>query len=290
MAPVLTAGGLTPAEPDRWSRWLLERRGGRLDRLPAIRDRVLALAEPLEGATLLDVGTGDGLIGLAALERVGPAGRVVFSDVSPALLEHTRGLAHGPRASFVVTRAEDLAGIADASVDVVTTRSVLIYVDDKAAAFRAMRRVLRPGGRIALFEPINRLMFPEPPGRFWGYDVSAAADLVARLATAYAREARPAMTGFDDRDLARLAENAGFARVHVECHIDVEPGAALHEAELEALLDVAPNPNAPTVREALDATFDAAERDRFVAALGAAMADGHAVRRHAVAYVAARLD
>ena len=53
-----------------------------------------------------------------------------------------------------------------------TTRSVLIYVADKAAAFAAMYRVLRPGGRISLFEPINRLMFPEPPDRFWGYDVA----------------------------------------------------------------------------------------------------------------------
>jgi ubiquinone/menaquinone biosynthesis C-methylase UbiE len=35
---------------------------------------------------LLDVGTGDGLIGFAALERVGPSGQVVFSDISADLL------------------------------------------------------------------------------------------------------------------------------------------------------------------------------------------------------------
>ncbi|WP_348240817.1 methyltransferase domain-containing protein, partial [Salmonella enterica] len=54
------------------------------------------------------------------------------------------------------TGAETLEGIADSSVDVVTTRSVLIYVDDKAAAFAAFHRVLKPGGRVSLFEPINR--------------------------------------------------------------------------------------------------------------------------------------
>jgi len=42
------------------------------------------------------------------------------------------------------------------SVDVATTRSVLIYVPDKRAAFAALHRVLRLGGRISLFEPINR--------------------------------------------------------------------------------------------------------------------------------------
>ena len=85
-------------EPDRWSRWLRERRDAGdeerrafiLAQLAPVRDRVLGGAEPLAGATLLDVGTGDGLIGLGALERVGPGGTVIFSDVSPALLEHAR--------------------------------------------------------------------------------------------------------------------------------------------------------------------------------------------------------
>jgi methylase of polypeptide subunit release factors len=42
------------------------------------------------GDTLLDVGTGDGLIAFGALERLGPAGRVIFSDISQDLLDHCR--------------------------------------------------------------------------------------------------------------------------------------------------------------------------------------------------------
>jgi ubiquinone/menaquinone biosynthesis C-methylase UbiE len=56
-----------------------------------------------------------------------------------------------------VTAADSLTEIADRSVDVITTRSVLIYVKDKAAALREFYRVLRSGGRISLFEPINVL-------------------------------------------------------------------------------------------------------------------------------------
>ena len=146
---------------DPWALWLLERRDGgdhrqrkvTLEHLSGIRDRVLLQAEPLAGATVLDVGAGNGLIGLEALERVGPDGTVIFSDVSEPLLSECRkavaerGLSD--RARFISTRAEDLAEVADASVDVVTTRSVLIYVADKPRAFSALHRVLRPGGRIS---------------------------------------------------------------------------------------------------------------------------------------------
>jgi arsenite methyltransferase len=295
---------VTPA-PDRWSQWLLERRHGGDDRqreatlahLGAIRDRVLAAAEPLAGATLLDVGAGDGLIGLAALDRVGPNGSVVFADVSPALLEEcSRAVAAkdaGARARFISADATDLGPIPSESVDVVTTRSVLIYVPDKRAAFAAMYRVLRPGGRISLFEPINRLMYPEPAGRFLGWDVGAVAELVEKVratltALPGATDYRDAMMGFDDRDLADHAVLAGFTRVHVECHIDLEPGSPIHGASLSALLDTAPNPNAPTTREAIESALTPDERERFIAELERAMDAGTAIRKMAVAYVVAQ--
>lgn len=292
------------AEPDRWSRWLLEQRDGgderqravSLARLALVRDRVLENAGPLEGATLLDVGTGDGLVGLEALARVGADGTVIFSDISEALLEQARTVASqrglAARARFVNTRAEDLAEIADGSVDVVSTRSVLMYVADKTQAFSAMYRVLRAGGRISLFEPINRLMFPEPDDRFWGYDVGSVVELAAKVKAVFGRRQDPttytAMMGFDDRDLLQLAQAAGFQRLHVECHMIVEPGAAIRNVRLQTLLDCAPNPLAPTVREAFAASLTEPEQERLLAELGQAMAEGRCVQRSAVAYVVAQ--
>jgi arsenite methyltransferase len=289
-------------QPDHWSRWLLERRDAgdarlrsiALEQLAPIRDRVLANAGPLDGVTLLDVGAGDGLIGLEALDRVGPAGTVIFSDVSPALLkrceEAVRARGALERARFVVARAEDLDGIADGSVDVITTRSVLIYVAEKADAFAAFHRALRPGGRISLFEPINRLTFPEPPGRFWGYDVAAVAELADKVRATFADLHDPAsatLTELDAGDLVRLAEDAGFARIHCDCQIDVEPAQPPQVANVEALLDTSPNPLAPTIREAIAQALTEPERDRFIAHLRQAHADGRQVRRLAVAYLAA---
>jgi arsenite methyltransferase len=49
----------------------------------------------------------------------------------------------------------------------VTTRSVLIYVEDRRAAFAEFFRVLRLGGRLSIFEPINRFALPH---HLFGYD------------------------------------------------------------------------------------------------------------------------
>lgn len=292
---------MTP-RPDRWSRWLLERRDGglegqraaALEHLAGIRDRVLAGAEPLAGATVLDVGAGDGLIGLAALERVGEGGQVIFCDVSEALLAHcedqARSLGGHERARFVCARAEDLTAIPDGSIDVITTRSVLIYVAEKSQAFAAFARVLRAGGRLSLFEPINRLMFPEPEERFWGYDIAPVADLAAKVKQRFAGDSRErlAMMGFDDRDLVDLAVAAGFEQVHVECHIDVGSGSLMTPTSFDALLDGAPNPNAPTTREAIAAALTPSEQQRFLAALQIAFETGRPSRRMAGAYVRAQ--
>jgi arsenite methyltransferase len=287
---------------DLWSRWLLERRDAgqarqrdlTLGRLADVRDRVLSGAEPLHAATLLDVGTGDGLIGMEALERVGETGTVIFSDISDPLLDHVReavgvrGL--GARARFVNASADSLNAIPDMCVDVVTTRSVLIYVADKARAFAAMRRVLRAQGRLSVFEPINRLMYPEPSDRFYGYNVAEVRALAQRVKASYHKLRDPAadsMMDFDDRDLVRFAEDAGFARVHLECHIDLGPSSFWRPVSIDALLDSSPNPLAPTVRETIAHALTANEQHRFVKHLAEAIALDDRVHRSAGAYLTA---
>jgi hypothetical protein len=111
-----------------------------------------------------------------------------------------------------------------------------------------------------------------------------AAELAARVSPAFAADARPAMIDFDDRDLVRLTEAAGFRRVYVETHSDIQPYAM---SDIDALLDGAPNPNAPTVREVVERVLGADEQRRFLDVLGAAVAAGPGVRRTVAAYVTA---
>jgi arsenite methyltransferase len=287
-------------ELDRWAEWLLHRRDAddpeqqakTLQHLIPIRDRVLDGARIHPGDILLDVGCGDGLIAFGALDRVGPDGQVIASDVSADLVGIVDSIAEdigvADRMSFVVAGAEDLEPIETASVDVVTTRSVLIYVDDKAAAFRAFFRVLRRGGRVSIFEPINNY-FPDDTSEYWGFDATPVIDLVEKIWTAEGwgedfNEKDP-MMNFTEKDLLRSAEDAGFGEVHVELRVDVEPASWV--TGWDTLMGISPNPNALTVGESIAKALTPAEAARFEEHLRPLVDAGQAVQRMASAYVTA---
>jgi arsenite methyltransferase len=286
--------------PDRWHRWLLDVRFGGdaacrekdlTEFLYPVRDTVLDRARLRPGDTLLDVGTGDGLIAFGALKRLGPSGRVIFSDISQDLLDHCRKAAGAEgllaRCGFVLA-ADRLTGVADVSVDAVTTRSVLIYVKDKAAALREFYRVLRPGGRVSLFEPINVLMSAADPDRFFGYDVTPVRALVAKVRALYESIQPPGvdpMIDFDDRDLVRHARNAGFPEIDLELRVSVKAGK--QPIPWERFLCTSGNPLEPTFGDALDRSLspqEAAELSRYLRPL---VESGAGLDRRAVAYLTA---
>ena len=283
------------ASRDRWAQWLAERRFGGdddvrrefLDKLGRTRDRVLDAARLEAGETLLDVGCGDGLIAFGALER--GAGEVIFSDISQDLLDESRSLARDlgveERCRFVRAPAEDLSPIEDGSVDVVTTRSVLIYVKEKARAFREFHRVLRPGGRIAIWEPINR--FGCGGGeRFGAYDLSAIGEISRKLSRLYEEMQPPdsdPMLDFDERDLISLAGRAGFFPIELELQAEIR---AVEPRRWQSFVHMSGNPKIPTLAEAMDQALSPAERRRLVEHLRPLVEDGRGVWRmaHALLY------
>lgn len=126
--------------------------------LGQIRDRVIHKAGLRRGDTLVDLGCGKGLVALEAARIVGPQGRVIGVDLSEEALNKAReeacrrGLSN---LEFILGDVCELP-LEDAIADAVTGRSVLAYLKDRKAALREALRILRPGGRISLFEPVLR--------------------------------------------------------------------------------------------------------------------------------------
>ncbi len=268
------------AEADKWSRWLAETRFGgdqktaeaQMRMLTEVRDMLLKKAGLAEGKVVLDVGAGEGMMGFGALEKVGATGRVIFSDISDALVEFMRKAAEQmgvqDRCAFIKAGAEDLSAIESESVDLVTTRSVLIYVDDKPQAFREFYRVLKPGGRTALFEPIDdrrmtefswqRKMWADPDSP----ETLPIKGLLDRLREYWeSSKVNEAMTNFNERDLAQMSVDAGFAAVHTELFLNAWP---MPPIKWETMMNSSGNPLIPTTGEVMRQIFNAEEQALFV--------------------------
>jgi demethylmenaquinone methyltransferase/2-methoxy-6-polyprenyl-1,4-benzoquinol methylase len=107
------------------------------------------------GQCALDVASGTGDLGAALARQVGKDGLAVLTDINREMLSRgrdrllDRGLATQVR--FVIANAECLP-FPDRSFDCVTIGFGLRNVTDKPAALAAMRRVLKPGGRLLVLE------------------------------------------------------------------------------------------------------------------------------------------
>lgn len=297
---------MTHSTQDYWAQWLLQRRFGgnpqqlktMLEYLSKVRDRVLEHARIKEGEFVLDVGCGDGLIAFGAIDLVGQHGQVLFSDISQDLLDHCQTLAEQlhvlDRCQFLRAPAEDLSAVESQSVDVVTTRSVLVYVAQKQQAFQHFYRVLKPNGRLSIFEPIDRFVYPEPPHRFFGYRVSPVMHLTQKVLATYGqpdsgKSVEKPIVDFDERDLFAFAEQAGFSEVHLELQTTAMPGMQ-GEAEdeprrWETFLKSSPSPLAPTFEEAMQRALTADEAEQLVTYLRPLVEKNQREERFSVAYL-----
>ena len=294
-------------DSDEWSEWLLHRRHADdaayaevvAGVVTGFADRVLDAASLSPGMTLADIGTGDGLVALRAIERVGPLLRVIATDVSAPLLEHAAGVAtqRGVREqlSFIECPADDLSQIADDSVDVVTTRAVLAYVADKPRALSEFLRILKPGGRISLAEPILQ------DESFYARALRARLDApdaarddrfltllhrwkAAQFPDTAEGAASHPLVNFSERDLVNFAKGAGFAQIHLELHIDVVNSPI---RSWEVFIGTSPHPWAPSLGAILAERFTPEERTLFESVVRPLVESGNNITTDRAAYLQA---
>jgi arsenite methyltransferase len=292
---------------DTWSRWLLQLRNGcdpnfettLRTEVEGIADRVLDGANLQQGMTYADIGAGDGLVAFRAIDRIGPSLRVILADISSPLLHHAqvqatrRGVME--QCSFLECSAERLAEIADTSVDALTTRAVLVYVANKAAALAEFHRVLKPGGRISLAEPIFQdeafvactlKKMVESPGTgtqdpflplLYRWKAAQFPDTPEKLA------ASP-IANFSERTLFESIRVCGFTNIHLELHMDLQPSII---PSWKIFVESAPHPWAPTLGAILAEHFSPEERQTFEKTMRPLVESGQALSVGRIAYLRA---
>jgi len=104
------------------------------------------------GQTVLDIGSGAGIDCFIASKKVGPTGKVIGLDMTPAMLETARRNAQQGGYTNVEFRHGDAENmpLEDASVDWVISNCVINLAPDKRKVFAEINRVLKPGGRISI--------------------------------------------------------------------------------------------------------------------------------------------
>jgi demethylmenaquinone methyltransferase/2-methoxy-6-polyprenyl-1,4-benzoquinol methylase len=186
---------------------------------PRWRRMLVDAVAPSDGARVLDVATGTGLVALALAER---GAEVVALDQSEAMLAVAQGeLAARPqlagRVRFVTGEAEQLP-FADGEFDALSFTYLLRYVDDPGGALRELARVVKPGGTIAMLE--FAVPSVAPLRAAWRVHTRLGLPLLGRLAAPAWLEAGrflgPSIEQFHAREpnLAELWRASGIEDVH----------------------------------------------------------------------------
>ncbi|MDD4102938.1 MAG: class I SAM-dependent methyltransferase [Kiritimatiellae bacterium] len=126
--------------------------------LPQVRQRLLGSLDRFSvraGETVLDLGCGTGNLALALLERLGPEGRVLAADISPAMLEIAAAKTSDKRISWLLACAEKLP-LAAHSCDRIICFSAWPHFRDPATVLAGFRRILRPDGHVHILHFISR--------------------------------------------------------------------------------------------------------------------------------------
>jgi len=189
---------------EAWYRWspLLHQWLGKSTEL------MLDLAGVEKGHRVLDVAAGAGEQSITAAKKVGATGFVLATDISPNILAFAQKMANEAGLENIQTKVMDGENLElpDATFDAVISRVGLIYFPDQRRALEEMKRVLKPGGKVAA------IVYSTPEkNKFFSIPVSIIRQR-AKLPPPLAGQPGPFSLG-KNGTIEKAFEDAGFINV-----------------------------------------------------------------------------
>ncbi|KLN58019.1 class I SAM-dependent methyltransferase [Variovorax paradoxus] len=223
------------AAAEAWHRW-----GPFLGRwLGDATETMFELAHIGPGSRVLDVAAGAGEQSIGAARRAGASGRVLATDIAPALLERAAADARAAGLSNLETLeldGEALDTLPAGSFDAAISRVGLIYFPDQQRALAGMRRALRPGGRVSavVYSTPERNAFFSIPVRIIRERAQLPAPLPGQpgpfsLGAEGALEAAFAKAGLRDIEVSRVPSPVRLASAAECVRFERESFGALHQ-------------------------------------------------------------